>query len=212
MSLKYEPVSVEIESCTDLVQLSIPEIESCTDVCSALQRARLVPTHFWSQFPSNPSVWPGAVRRGAPWTAGNWDLIAASVDSKYSVGPSSRRICTTSVFAMTENAMQNDCGPRALVLHRVFETHRSSRRSANPRAHSYRTFEFWSYKSGLRFLMRPPPRKALKFSVFENTLREFSVSAKHGPIHLRFQKRIGISEIDTSTTFRESCPVRAAVS
>jgi len=28
MSLKYEPVSVEIESCTDLVQLSIPEIES----------------------------------------------------------------------------------------------------------------------------------------------------------------------------------------
>ena len=26
MSLKYEPVSVEIESCTDLVQLSIPEV------------------------------------------------------------------------------------------------------------------------------------------------------------------------------------------
>jgi hypothetical protein len=31
MSLKYEPVSVEIESCTDLVQLSIPEIESWKD-------------------------------------------------------------------------------------------------------------------------------------------------------------------------------------
>ena len=39
MSLKYEPVSVEIESCTDLVQLSIPDVqrESGADVFRALQ-------------------------------------------------------------------------------------------------------------------------------------------------------------------------------
>ena len=47
MSLKYEPVSVETESCTDSVQLSIPEIESCTDLVTAPSgvrgRARLDP-------------------------------------------------------------------------------------------------------------------------------------------------------------------------
>ena len=42
MSLKYEPVSVEIESCTDLVQLSIPEIESCTDLVQLSRISRVI--------------------------------------------------------------------------------------------------------------------------------------------------------------------------
>ena len=49
MSLKYEPVSVEIESCNDLVQLSIPEIESGLGAAEAqsVHTAQSVPSKFF---------------------------------------------------------------------------------------------------------------------------------------------------------------------